>query len=64
MKLTIRQIDNVLRLCTLDGEPIEGEMGMEIKTNLDGVTAATVDLIIYANDGDPMGPFARKDGQA
>jgi hypothetical protein len=64
MKLTIRQIDNVLRLCTLDGEPIEGEMGMDIESIAGGTTTATVQLLIYANDGNLMGPFARKDGDA
>jgi hypothetical protein len=64
MKLTIRQIDNILRLCTLNGEPIEGERGMEIKTGSDGVTTATVELFLYANDGAKMGPFARKDSEA
>jgi len=63
MKLTIRQIDNVLRLCTLDGEPIDGVMGKEIESS-EGATTATVKLLIYADDGKLMGPFARKEQDA
>ena len=64
MKLTIRQIDNALRLCTLDGEIIEGEIGLEVDASANSTTTATVQLLIYADDGKLMGPFSRKDGDA
>ena len=63
MKLTVRQINNILTLCTLDGEPITGVFSLETNSDLDCVTTYTVTAYAYADDGALMGPFARKEAK-
>jgi hypothetical protein len=61
MKLTVRQINNILTLCTLDGEPVASVVSLETNSDMDGATTYTVTAYAYADDGALMGPFARKE---